>query len=31
VLLTEQKPVPREWFPAEMRGLRILCLASGGG
>ena len=31
VLLTEQRPVPREWFPAEMRGLRILCLASGGG
>lgn len=31
VLLTEQKPVPREWFPAEMRGLKVLCLASGGG
>jgi SAM-dependent methyltransferase len=31
VLLTEQKPVPREWFPAEMRGLEVLCLASGGG
>jgi SAM-dependent methyltransferase len=31
VLLTEQKPVPREWFPAEMRGLQVLCLASGGG
>ena len=31
VLLTEQKPVPREWFPAELKGLRILCLASGGG
>jgi SAM-dependent methyltransferase len=31
VLLTEQKPVPREWFPAELRGLRVLCLASGGG
>ncbi|HEX8147114.1 MAG TPA: class I SAM-dependent methyltransferase [Pyrinomonadaceae bacterium] len=31
VLLTEQKPVPREWFPAEMRGVGILCLASGGG
>jgi len=31
VLLTEQKPVPREWFPEEMSGLRILCLASGGG
>lgn len=31
VLLTEQKPVPREWFPEEMRGLDVLCLASGGG
>jgi SAM-dependent methyltransferase len=31
VLLTEQRPVPREWFPAEMRGLEVLCLASGGG
>lgn len=30
VLLTEQKLVPREWFP-EMRGLDVLCLASGGG
>lgn len=31
VLLTEQRPVPREWFPAEMKGLEVLCLASGGG
>jgi len=31
VLLTEQKPAPREWFPAEMSGLEVLCLASGGG
>lgn len=31
VLLTEQKPVPRGWFPEEMRGLDILCLACGGG
>jgi SAM-dependent methyltransferase len=30
VLLTDQKPVPREWFP-EMAGADILCLASGGG
>ena len=30
VLLTETKPVPREWFP-EMAGADILCLASGGG
>lgn len=42
VLLTEQKPVPREWFRTqskspsqtagdELRDLDILCLASGGG
>jgi SAM-dependent methyltransferase len=30
VLLTETKPVPREWFP-EMAGADVLCLASGGG
>jgi SAM-dependent methyltransferase len=30
VLLTETKPVPREWFP-ELRGIDLLCLASGGG
>src|SRR5919107_2950153 len=30
VLLTNQKLVPREWFP-EMSGADILCLASGGG
>jgi SAM-dependent methyltransferase len=31
VLLTEQRPVPREWFPAKLAGLEVLCLASGGG
>src|ERR671912_770153 len=31
VLLTETKPTPREWFPAEMTGVEVLCLASGGG
>jgi SAM-dependent methyltransferase len=31
VVLTPVKPVPREWFPKEMKGVRILCLASGGG
>ena len=30
ILLTPTKSVPREWFP-EMKGLRVLCLASGGG
>jgi SAM-dependent methyltransferase len=31
VLLTEQKPVPRSWFPDDLHGVDILCLASGGG
>jgi SAM-dependent methyltransferase len=31
VLLTPQKPTPRQWFPADMRGIDLLCLASGGG
>ena len=30
VVLTETKPVPREWFP-ELRDRDVLCLASGGG
>ena len=30
ILLTEQKPVPREWFP-PLKGLDVLCLACGGG
>jgi len=30
ILLTEQRPVPREWFP-PLKGLDTLCLASGGG
>ena len=30
ILLTETKPVPREWFP-PLKGLDVLCLASGGG
>jgi len=31
VRLTETRPVPRDWFPEQLAGLRILCLASGGG
>lgn len=31
VLLTEQKKVPRSWFPQDLHELDILCLASGGG
>jgi SAM-dependent methyltransferase len=30
ILLTEQKPVPHEWFP-PLNGLDALCLACGGG
>lgn len=30
ILLTENKPVPFEWFPALV-GADVLCLASGGG
>lgn len=29
--LTPTFPVPREWFPAEVAGIDLLCLASGGG
>ncbi len=31
VLLTETKPVPRDWFPADLHGVEVLCLACGGG
>lgn len=31
VLLTETVPVPREWFPVDLKGVEVLCLASGGG
>ena len=30
VMLTPKKPVPHEWF-GEIGGVRVLCLASGGG
>lgn len=30
IYLSDAKPVPRAWFP-ELKGLEILCLASGGG
>ena len=30
VLLTETRPVPRDWFP-DLEGADVLCLASGGG
>jgi SAM-dependent methyltransferase len=31
ILLTENKAVPRGWFPADLKGRDVLCLASGGG
>lgn len=31
IYLTESKPVPRTWFPDSLRGVDVLCLASGGG
>lgn len=31
ILLTPTKPVPANWFPNELNGKKILCLASGGG
>mgnify|MGYP002798871826 CR=1 FL=1 len=31
ILLTAKKPVPRDWFPKNLAGVKILCLASGGG
>lgn len=31
VILVGHEPAPRDWFPAELSGLDVLCLASGGG
>lgn len=31
IVLTPGKPVPQDWFPTDLHGLNILCLASGGG
>ena len=31
VVLTPEKPVPRDWFPDDLRGNRILLIAGGGG
>jgi SAM-dependent methyltransferase len=31
IVLTETKSVPRDWFPADLAGRDVLCLASGGG
>src|SRR5688500_9706142 len=31
VVLIGYRPVDRAWFPADLSGCRVLCLASGGG
>jgi SAM-dependent methyltransferase len=31
VVLIGHQPVPRDWFPAGLAGMAVLCLASGGG
>jgi SAM-dependent methyltransferase len=31
LLLTPTIPVPRSWFPPDLQGIDLLCLASGGG
>ncbi len=31
VVLIDYEPAPKAWFPADLRGARVLCLASGGG
>ncbi|MBT2682477.1 class I SAM-dependent methyltransferase [Bacillus sp. ISL-37] len=31
ITVTTGKPVPRSWFPQSLAGLKVLCLASGGG
>ena len=31
ITVTAGKPVPRNWFAKSLNGLKILCLASGGG
>ncbi len=31
IVLTPMKPVPANWFPDNLAGKKVLCLASGGG
>lgn len=31
ITVTTERSVPRDWFPKSLVGLKILCLASGGG
>lgn len=31
IVMTPTLPVPRGWFPKSLKGVKVLCLASGGG
>ncbi len=31
IVLTPTKPIPRHWFPADLHGVCVLCLAGAGG
>ena len=31
IVLIGYEPVPRDWFPPDLHGVDVLCLASGGG
>jgi hypothetical protein len=31
IIVTTKKSVPRNWFPTSLSGLKVTCLASGGG
>jgi SAM-dependent methyltransferase len=31
ILLTPTKATPRDWFPADLAGVKVLCLAGAGG
>lgn len=31
IILTPETAVPRNWFPEDLHGVRVLCLAGGGG
>ncbi|UOR12574.1 class I SAM-dependent methyltransferase [Halobacillus amylolyticus] len=31
ITVTTERAVPRAWFPSSLKGVKILCLASGGG
>ncbi len=31
IILTPSRSVPRTWFPDDLHGVDVLCLASGGG